>query len=155
MGTPDFREERVEKQGQNWKSCHFFSGKSGIIVRILPWKDKTPIFRRTLYPNFPSFYLKCNRKYKKNYRFWHFVQHFPQSATFSSQILGKTLNFIAPPPKCILLKFHYPKHGVYNLRFSNVIAEKPLPTPSPLLTERLLKGLGLSFVTVRNRTLKG
>ena len=43
MGKPDFREGQVEKWGQNWKIL-IFPGKSGAIVVILPWKDKSPPF---------------------------------------------------------------------------------------------------------------
>ena len=43
MGMPDFREGQVGKYGQNWKTV-IFPGKSGAVVPVLPWKDRSPLF---------------------------------------------------------------------------------------------------------------
>ena len=83
-----------------------FPGKSGTIIPICPVRIETP-FLHILDPNYPSFCLKCPRKYKKSYNFDIF-QQFTSSHLFPAQISGKILNLIISPYVYIIEVRLYP-----------------------------------------------
>ena len=54
-----------------------FPGKSGAIVPILPWQDRSAPFLHVLDPNSLAFYVKCLAKCQKPCNFDIF-KHFPK-----------------------------------------------------------------------------
>ena len=82
------------------------------IILIFPWKDRSPLLH-IIDPNYPSFYLKCNRKYQKTDNF-----DISPSSYLPSQIFGVNPKFRHTPLMCILSKLDYAKFGVSDLFFS-------------------------------------
>ena len=90
MGMPDFKEGKVKSRTKTGKTV-IFSGKSGTIVPILPWKDTSPLFIHS-WPRLPFLLSKMSQKYKKNYNFDIFL-HFPKFAPLLLPNFGKNSKF--------------------------------------------------------------
>ena len=60
---PDFREGQVNYRIETGKNI--IAGKSGTIVKNVPWSDLWPQFFHIPDTNYPSFCLKCSRIFQK------------------------------------------------------------------------------------------
>ena len=61
---PDSREGQVNSRIETGKKHHFL-GKSGTIVKNVPWSDLCPQFYHIPDTNYPSFCLKCSKIFQK------------------------------------------------------------------------------------------